>query len=85
MALRVEVLEDGSIEIMRPTANGQNHFVRYETLDWAILVIKSMLRADIEQEKKDRFVPQATKEARRAFDEMKEKIDMEITNLKRRE
>jgi hypothetical protein len=85
MAFRVEVLEDGSIQLMRPTTNGQNHFVRYESMENAMIVIKMFLRSDIEQAKKDRFVPQATKEAREAFEEMRAKTDLEITNLKRRD
>ena len=70
MAFRVEVLPDSTIEIMRPTVNGENHFVRYESVDSAFIVIKSLLRSDIAEAEKQRFVPQSTKEARKAYDEL---------------
>lgn len=73
MAFRVEVREDGSIQIMRPTVNGQNHFTQHDSIEIALLVIKKLLKEDIEEAEKDRFIPQATKEARKAFQIMMEK------------
>jgi len=75
MAFRVDVREDSTIEIMRPVENGQNHFLKFPTLESAMHVIKYFLRQDIERSKNDAFTPQLIKESRRAFRELEAKAD----------
>ncbi len=70
MAIRLEVQPDGQIEIMRPRSFGKTSFSRYETLDQAMIVIRFLLRRDIQEAKEQKFTPQAVKEARQAFKQL---------------
>ncbi|MDM7994657.1 MAG: hypothetical protein QUT30_03115 [Acidobacteriota bacterium] len=72
MSFRVEVLEDGTIEIMRP--NGlHTKFSRHQNLDSAMIVVKFLTRRDIEKARRERFVPQIQKEAQKAFKTLSER------------
>jgi hypothetical protein len=77
MSLRIEVQPDLSIEIMRPRGD-HSQFLRYSSLNSAMIVIRYLMRRDMELASKERFIPRATIEARRAFKFLQEKANAEI-------
>lgn len=72
MTVRIEVLTDGSIEILR-VAGGVNKFLKYRSLESALIVTKLFIKHDLAQSASERFEPQIIKEARKAFVTLKEK------------
>ena len=71
MTIRVDVLADGTINIMRPhriMERNVHHDV--DSLDKAMTLIRYYIRNDLEEAEKNRFVPKATIEARKAFKEL---------------
>lgn len=72
MAFRVDVNEEGVIGIMRPLPNGQVHNTEHRGLETALLVIKKLLKEDLEEAEKERFVPQLIREARKAYQKLEE-------------
>lgn len=74
MTIRVEVMPDLTIEIMRPHSRiERNVFHRNLDLEMAMILIRYWLRRDLEAANKNRFVSQATKEARREFKQMEKR------------
>jgi hypothetical protein len=72
MPFRVDVPEDGLIEIM--TAHGnRSHFPRYKSLEAALIVIKFLIKKDLAAAADRKFDPQVSKEARRAFKQLSER------------
>lgn len=69
MTIRIDVISGGKIEVMRPKGN-RSQFLYYNDPDEALIVIKYLLKRDIEKEKKERFVPSISKEARKAFQQL---------------
>ena len=66
MSLRIDVLEDSTIEIMRPDGE-QCSFFQFPTIDRAIIVIRYFIRKDLELARGNKFVSQAALDARKAF------------------
>jgi hypothetical protein len=73
MAFRVDVLAGGEIEIMRPREGRRAAFPRFETLDQALIVIRFLLRRDLQEAKDQAFTPKAVIEARKAFQQLSER------------
>ncbi len=73
MSFRVEVLEDNRIEITRPREDRKTQFPRYTSPDAAMIVIKFLIKKDLEIVRGKKFVPQIQKEARKAFKQLQEK------------
>lgn len=74
MTIRAEVQPDGTIEVMRPHRVKEcNVFQRFDSLERALIVIEYWLKKDLLLTKKDRFVSQATRDARRAFKQLNER------------
>jgi hypothetical protein len=73
MALRIEVLEDCQIEVMRPRGNREPKRFYYKDQRRALLQIEFFLRRDVEKARRERFVPQLQKEARKLFSQLQEK------------
>jgi energy-converting hydrogenase Eha subunit C len=72
MSVRVEVLADGSIELLRHR-EGVNKFIKYSNLESAMIVIKMFVKQDLAQAASDKFEPQIIKDARKAFKQLQEK------------
>lgn len=66
MTLRIDVLPDETIEIMRPNGE-QCSFFQFPTVDRAIIVIRYFLKRDLELAHENRFVSQAAIQARKEF------------------
>ena len=62
MTIRVDILEDLTIEIMR-IDEGQPKFLIYKDLDTAIIIFRYLLKRDLEKAGSRRFVPRAEVEA----------------------
>lgn len=73
MGFRVDVTADCKIEIFRLAENKESNCVAYEDLEDAVAVIVLLLQADLEQARKDRFIPQIIREAPKAFRELEAK------------
>jgi hypothetical protein len=72
MSLRVDILPEGTIEIM--VHHGERlKFLKYGSLESAMIVILFLIRRDLELSEKNKFVSQATIEARKAFQLLQEK------------
>ncbi len=73
MTIRIEVLEGGQIEVLRPRPGAKSD--RYETPDkeMAIIMLRHWLNEDIEQAEKERFVSKQTKEVQKAFKQLSER------------
>jgi hypothetical protein len=72
MTIRIEVQPDCGIEIMRPRGK-RSQFLNYPTLESAFIVIKFLLKRELERVRGERFVPAIEKETRREFQKLKEK------------
>lgn len=72
MTIRIEVQPDSAIEIMRPNAS-KTQFYKFTNMETALIVIKFLIKRDIEKARGERFVPQIEKEAIKAFNQLKEK------------
>ena len=71
MTIRVDVLPDGQIEIMRPhRITERNVYHKVEGVDKAMTLIRYYIQKDIEESEKNRFVSRQTIEARKAFKEL---------------
>ena len=75
MSFRVEVTENGLIEIQR-LDRGRWHHTPFADMDAAMIVIKFYLRRDIAKASEEKFEPMATKEARKAFAQLEEKAKL---------
>jgi hypothetical protein len=74
MTIRIDVLPDSTIEIMRPhRIKEHNVFHKGLDLDTAMILIRYYAQRDLEASSKNRFVSQAKKEARRAFKQLSER------------
>lgn len=73
MVIRVEVLEDCKIEIMRPGA--EIPFTKVNDLDEAMQIIRFMLKNDLRQAKEERYITETEKESIQIFKEYKEKAN----------
>lgn len=74
MSIRLDVLDDGSIELMRPHAvTERNVFHRNLDIETAMILTRYYLHRDLERKAKDRFIPKVTREARRAFNQLKQR------------
>lgn len=72
MSVRAEVQPDGSIEIQRPRPSGKSHFIICKDLDGALRIIRFLLKRDLERACRSKFVPEAIKEAHKAFKQLSE-------------
>jgi len=74
MALRIDVNPEGTIDIMRPHLRKErNVFHRGLDLENALILIRFWITKDLELSDKNRFKPQAVKEARKAFKQLAER------------
>lgn len=73
MPIRIEVREDLTIDIMRICDGVVSKHLNYKDLESALIIIRYLLRRDLAQAEKDRYIPFATREARKAFEELKNK------------
>ncbi len=64
MAIRLEVLPDLRIELMRIT-DGKITTIYFESMGKAVRVIQYLLKRDLRQAKKDRFVSELDSECKR--------------------
>jgi len=74
MSVRVEVLEDGTIQVEKYHRVKQcNVQTQHRTIEHALVMVKYWVRKEIELSEKNRFVSMATVEARRAFKKLSER------------
>lgn len=67
MSIRLQIMEDGEIEIQRPDPRGNSRFVYSQDLAGAMRIIRFLLKRDLEKAQRQRFVPQSVKEAKQAY------------------
>jgi len=66
VTLRIEVLEDSTIEIMRPRIrDGNIRFLRIDSLEAAMRIIRFLLKREMERAKKDGWVSRLDRECRK--------------------
>lgn len=74
MSVRVEVLEDGTIQVEKyHRVKECNVQTQHRTVEHAMVMVKYWVRKEIELSHKNRFVSMATMEARRAFKQLNER------------
>jgi hypothetical protein len=73
MAIRIDVNEEGKIQIMRPAANGAYHHLKYDSVQSALNVIEHFIEQDLQRALRERFKPQLIKDAEKAYIELEGK------------
>ena len=73
MVIRIEVLENGKIELMRP--GSEMPFTEVQDLDEAMQIIRFMLKRDLKQAKEERYITETEKETIELLKEYKEKAN----------
>jgi hypothetical protein len=74
MTIRIEIQPDQTIEVMKTHAAKEcNVFFTYKSLERAMIIIRYWMQRELELSIKNRFVSQATIEARKAFKQLQEK------------
>jgi hypothetical protein len=70
MAFRVDVDDDGKIEVFRPEPNMEHNVrTRHKNPEDALIMMRHWLSLDLEAAEQDRFVPQFMKDAKKAYND----------------
>jgi hypothetical protein len=79
MPIRIEVREDGEIEVMRSWVNDpMTKFLRFKPDEFGTLVkviLPYLIKREMRRQERNRFVPEFEKEAKKAYKQLHEEAE----------
>lgn len=73
MSLRIDVLEDETIEILRTRENRRPKRYYFATLDSAVSSIRFLIKQDLAKARQEKYEYEVVREGRKAFKQIEEK------------